>query len=43
MSFVGTTGRLGSGDLTDPVHPHERGRRAIADRLAPVIAARIGS
>ncbi|WP_206439004.1 hypothetical protein [Streptomyces scabichelini] len=41
-SFVDTTGWLGSGDLTDSVHPNDQGHRAIADRLAPVIAARIG-
>lgn len=43
VSFVDTTGRLGSVDLTDSVHPDDRGHRVIADRLAPVIAARIGS
>jgi lysophospholipase L1-like esterase len=43
VSFVDTTGWLGSGDLTDSVHPNDRGHRVIADRLAPVIAARIGS
>ncbi|MBD9723986.1 GDSL-type esterase/lipase family protein [Streptomyces caniscabiei] len=42
VSFVDTTGWLGSGDLTDSVHPNDRGHRAVADRLAPVIAARIG-
>ncbi|MEU2268350.1 GDSL-type esterase/lipase family protein [Streptomyces olindensis] len=42
VSFVDTTGWLGSGDLTDSVHPNDRGHRVIADRLAPVIAARIG-
>ncbi|MDN0198760.1 GDSL-type esterase/lipase family protein [Streptomyces sp. S.PNR 29] len=43
VSFVDTTGWLGSGDLTDSVHPNDRGHRVIADRLAPVIAARIGT
>ncbi|MFC8142095.1 GDSL-type esterase/lipase family protein [Streptomyces paradoxus] len=43
VSFVDTTGWLGSGDLTDSVHPNDRGHRVIADRLAPVIAARIGA
>ncbi|MEU3890424.1 GDSL-type esterase/lipase family protein [Streptomyces sp. NPDC029041] len=43
VSFVDTTGWLASGDLTDAVHPNDRGHRVIADRLAPVIAARIGS
>ena len=42
MSFVDTTGWLGSGDLTDSVHPNDRGHRVIADRLAPIIAARVG-
>ncbi|MDQ0746775.1 lysophospholipase L1-like esterase [Streptomyces africanus] len=43
VSFVDTTGWLGSGDLTDSVHPNDRGHRVIADRLAPVIAARLGA
>ncbi|KOU68061.1 aromatic ring-opening dioxygenase LigA [Streptomyces sp. MMG1533] len=43
VSFVDTTGWLGSGDLTDSVHPNDQGHRVIADRLAPVIAARIGA
>lgn len=43
VSFVDTTGWLGSGDLTDSVHPNDQGHRAITDRLAPVIAARIGA
>jgi lysophospholipase L1-like esterase len=42
VSFVDTTGWLGSSDLTDSVHPNDQGHRVIADRLAPVIAARIG-
>ncbi|WP_086750023.1 MULTISPECIES: SGNH/GDSL hydrolase family protein [Streptomyces] len=42
LSFVDTTGWLGSGDLTDSVHPNDQGHRAITDRLAPIIAARIG-
>ncbi|UUU26857.1 SGNH/GDSL hydrolase family protein [Streptomyces sp. DSM 40750] len=43
LSFVDTTGWLGAGDLTDSVHPNDQGHRAIADRLAPIIAARIGT
>ncbi|MPY57763.1 SGNH/GDSL hydrolase family protein [Streptomyces spongiae] len=43
VSFVDTTGWLGSGDLTDSVHPNDQGHRVIADRLAPIIAARIGA
>ncbi|MFJ4429097.1 SGNH/GDSL hydrolase family protein [Streptomyces bobili] len=35
VSFVDTTGRLGSGELTDSVHPNDQGHRVIADRLAP--------
>ncbi|WP_030755910.1 hypothetical protein [Streptomyces sp. NRRL F-5135] len=42
VPFVDTTGRLAAGDLSDAVHPNDQGHRAIADRLAPVIAARIG-
>jgi lysophospholipase L1-like esterase len=42
VSFVDTTGWLGSGDLTDSVHPNDRGHRAIADRLTPIVAARLG-
>jgi lysophospholipase L1-like esterase len=42
VSFVDTTGWLGSGDLTDSVHPNDRGHRVITDRLAPIIAAKIG-
>ncbi|BBC30308.1 Aromatic ring-opening dioxygenase LigA [Streptomyces graminofaciens] len=42
VSFVDTTGWLGSGDLTDSVHPNDQGHRVVADRLAPIIAARIG-
>ncbi|MBZ3905828.1 GDSL-type esterase/lipase family protein [Streptomyces griseiscabiei] len=43
VSFVDTTGWLGSGDLTDSVHPNDQGHRAVTDRLAPLIAARIGA
>ncbi|WSQ13930.1 GDSL-type esterase/lipase family protein [Streptomyces sp. NBC_01231] len=43
VSFVDTTGWLGSGDLSDSVHPNDQGHRVIADRLAPIIAARIGN
>ncbi|WLW57357.1 GDSL-type esterase/lipase family protein [Streptomyces sp. YU58] len=41
VSFVDTTGWLGSGDLSDSVHPNDQGHRVIADRLAPIISARI--
>ncbi|MEU1012479.1 GDSL-type esterase/lipase family protein [Streptomyces sp. NPDC005890] len=43
ISFVDTTGWLDSGDLTDSVHPNDQGHRVITDRLAPLIAARIGT
>lgn len=43
VSFVDTTGWLGSGDLTDSVHPNDRGHRVVTDRLAPIVAARIGA
>ncbi|MEW2399292.1 GDSL-type esterase/lipase family protein [Streptomyces sp. NPDC046862] len=43
ISYVDTTGWLGSGDLTDSVHPNDQGHRVIADRLAPIVAARIGA
>ena len=39
--FVNTDGWIPDGGLTDSVHPNDLGHRAIADRLAPVIAAKI--
>jgi lysophospholipase L1-like esterase len=42
VSFVDTTGWLPSDGLSDSVHPNDKGHRAIADRLAPVIAAKLG-
>jgi lysophospholipase L1-like esterase len=41
VSFVDTTGWLGSGDLSDAVHPNDQGHRTITERLAPVIAERL--
>ncbi|MDT0345136.1 SGNH/GDSL hydrolase family protein [Streptomyces litchfieldiae] len=41
VSFVDTTGWLGSGDLTDAVHPNDQGHRTITARLAPIIDARL--
>jgi lysophospholipase L1-like esterase len=41
VSFVDTTGWLGSGDLSDAVHPNDKGHRVIADRLAPIISNRL--
>ncbi len=40
--FVNTEGWIPSGGLTDSVHPNDAGHQAIAARLAPVIAAKIG-
>ncbi|MEO3750975.1 GDSL-type esterase/lipase family protein [Streptomyces sp. B6B3] len=41
VSFVDTTGWLGSGDLSDAVHPNDQGHRTITEHLAPVIAERL--
>ncbi|WP_275561220.1 GDSL-type esterase/lipase family protein [Streptomyces sp. 5-6(2022)] len=40
-SYVDTTGWLAADDLSDSVHPNDKGHRAIADRLAPVISGRL--
>jgi lysophospholipase L1-like esterase len=40
---VPTTGWIPSGGLSDSVHPNDAGHVAIAARLAPIIAARIGA
>ena len=42
VSYVDTTGWLASDDLSDSVHPNDKGHRTITDRLAPVISARLG-
>jgi lysophospholipase L1-like esterase len=42
ISFVDTTGWLTSDGLSDSVHPNDAGHRMITDRLAPVVAARLG-
>ncbi|MER6139935.1 GDSL-type esterase/lipase family protein [Streptomyces sparsogenes] len=42
VSFVDTTGWLAADELSDSVHPNDKGHRAIADRLAPIISARLG-
>jgi lysophospholipase L1-like esterase len=42
VSFVDTTGWLGTGDLTDSVHPNDQGHRRIADRLTPIVQSRLG-
>ena len=42
--FVDTTGWIDEAtDTADNVHPNDQGHRKIADRLAPIIAAKIGS
>ncbi|MBA6435197.1 hydrolase [Streptomyces sp. GMR22] len=40
-SYVDTTGWLAADDLTDSVHPNDKGHRTITDRLAPVISAKL--
>jgi lysophospholipase L1-like esterase len=42
VHFVNTEGWLTDGDLTDSVHPNDAGHIKIADRLAPIIAAKLG-
>lgn len=42
VQFVDTTGWINEAtDTTDNVHPNDQGHRKIADRLAPIVAARI--
>ncbi|WFE57498.1 cellulose binding domain-containing protein [Micromonospora sp. WMMD712] len=40
--YVDTTGWLPADGLSDSVHPNDAGHRAIAARLAPVVAAKLG-
>jgi lysophospholipase L1-like esterase len=40
--FVNTEGWIPAGGLSDSVHPNDKGHQAIAAKLAPIIAARIG-
>jgi len=40
--FVPTDGWIPSGGLSDSVHPNDAGHAAIATRLAPIIAAKLG-
>jgi lysophospholipase L1-like esterase len=40
--YVDTTGWLPADGLSDSVHPNDTGHRAIAARLAPIVAAGIG-
>jgi lysophospholipase L1-like esterase len=40
--FVPTDGWIPSGGLSDSVHPNDAGHAAIATRLAPIVAAKIG-
>jgi lysophospholipase L1-like esterase len=42
VSYVDTTGWLPANGLSDSVHPNDIGHQAIAARLAPILAARIG-
>jgi GDSL-like Lipase/Acylhydrolase family/Carbohydrate esterase 2 N-terminal len=39
--YVDTTGWLPADGLSDSVHPNDKGHQAIADRLAPIISARL--
>ncbi len=40
--FVNTDGWIPADGLSDSVHPNDKGHRAIAAKLAPIIAAKIG-
>ncbi|MFC4586002.1 SGNH/GDSL hydrolase family protein [Sphaerisporangium corydalis] len=40
--YVNTEGWLTASDLSDSVHPNDAGHVKIADRLAPIISAKIG-
>ncbi|KUL61609.1 aromatic ring-opening dioxygenase LigA [Streptomyces violaceusniger] len=40
-SYIDTTGWLAPDDLSDSVHPNDKGHRTITDRLAPVISAKL--
>lgn len=42
VSFVDTTGWLAADELSDSVHPNDKGHRTITDRLAPIISAKLG-
>jgi lysophospholipase L1-like esterase len=39
--YLDTTGWLPADGLSDSVHPNDKGHQAIADRLAPIISARV--
>ena len=41
--YVDTTGWITSSLLSDSVHPNDAGHRAVAARLAPIIAAKLGT
>jgi lysophospholipase L1-like esterase len=41
--YVNTEGWLTAAQLSDSVHPNDAGHQAIKDRLAPIIAARLGT
>ncbi|MEU7887243.1 cellulose binding domain-containing protein [Microbispora bryophytorum] len=40
--YVNTEGWLTSAQLSDSVHPNDAGHQAIADRLTPIISAKLG-
>ncbi|MFD0819388.1 GDSL-type esterase/lipase family protein, partial [Micromonospora zhanjiangensis] len=42
VNYVDTTGWLPADGLSDSVHPNDAGHRAIAAKLAPVVAAKLG-
>jgi lysophospholipase L1-like esterase len=41
--FVATDGWVPAGGLSDSVHPNDAGHQAIAARLAPIIAGKMGT
>ena len=43
VTYVDTTGWIDSTMLSDSVHPNDAGHRAIAAKLAPIVAAKLGS
>jgi lysophospholipase L1-like esterase len=41
--YVNTEGWLTTADMSDSVHPNDNGHRIVADHLAPIISARLGT
>jgi lysophospholipase L1-like esterase len=41
--YVNTEGWLTAAQMSDSVHPNDAGHQAVANRLAPIISARLGS